>query len=142
MLIGVIIWRNPPPIRNIYPGSNVVDSFSNCTNGSFNAPIEYVIRGSSNVIVELLDQEGHDNMTTGLAYKPITNYQLEPMIQYHINLTRHYHQINSSCYVVTINNNPYLIAFKWRYIYRPIWEYISDLVRTNGGVNMFINTLD
>lgn len=141
LLMGFVIWRYPPQIKNIYPGTYVVDSFVNCSYGSFTAPTKYSIKASSSLVVELLNTSGYNNMTDGLSYEPINRYQLmRPTIYYHINLTRHYHKINGTCYIALWNNNPYVVAYKWRYIYRPIWDYISSILRENGGIDLFLNT--
>ncbi len=139
-LVGFVMYRNPPPIRNISPGNHIVDSFPNCTVGSFYAPIKCILRSNSNLMVELIGQEGYNNLTSNQPYIPITTYNLkgEDMMLYHINLTQHYDQINGPCHVVTRNDNEHLIFTEWTYVYPSFWKHILYIISKYGGRDSLI----
>ncbi len=143
-LVGFVISRiPPPPIRNISPGNHIVDSFPNCTEGSFSAPLKCILRSSSKLTVELIGQEGYNNLTSNQPYIPIETYNLkEDMILYHINLTQHYDQINGPCHVVTKNENGYFVATEWNYVYPPFWRHILYIISKYGGRDSFVFSYD
>jgi len=126
VLMGYLIYRTPGPVRNIYPASYVVDTFTHCTNRKegLGTPIYYTITTSSYIVVDLLDDENYKNMTKTRNYTSIKTYDLAPMINYNINLTKYYHKINGTCHIVTRNNNGHIVFTKWRYLYPPLWKYI------------------
>jgi len=126
VIVGFVIFRNQS-LRNIFPGSYIVDKFNRCTNetDNFVAPTAYIITPSyGNITVFLMDDENYYNMECGYNYTTIKTYHLKSMINYHINLTKHYHNINGPCHIVTKNNNDYHLAINSKYLYPPFWKHL------------------
>ena len=113
-----VVFRKTGDLEIVPSNSFIVDEFEKCNNDTNNyfVPLTYVIESFSDIKVKLISKN--------LALLNQIEYKLEKMVLYKINLYKHYHKINGSCSVVTINDNNFPVMIRRRYEYQPLLKYL------------------
>jgi len=113
-----VVVRKTNDLEIVPANSFIVDEFEKCNNDTNNyfVPLTYVIESFSDIRVKLVSKN--------LTLSDQIDYKLEKMVLYKINLEKHYHKINGSCSVVTINDNNFPVMIRRRYEYQPLLKYL------------------
>ena len=131
VLVGFSIYRHDPTFKILDGHQTLIEKHVACQVGTGYAPLTYIVIGSGNYTVELLDNTGYNNFTDDNEYVPIHRYNLELYIKYFINLEDKYNLINGTCYILTRNPSQCPIVIKRKYRYISWWKYFLSEMANN-----------